>query len=251
MGDLNKLDNLKAAAREGKWPTVWTEKKALDLLAKLATPDSIIELFQKLEAAQQRIAELNDKWAQSEIDHCDTMNRAQTAEAELARRDSSAGEPVYQMRLLDGEENESEWIEVTAQEYNTPTTEKYGKWERRTLFTAAQPSALPPIGEIRLSEYDDNGVRTAIVHCLHDQADWDNFQHGTKLFLATPPAPRAEDVWIKCSDRMPVIGSTVIVHMNHPIHSSTDYAIATYDKYGFSLAKVTYWMPLPAAPGCE
>lgn len=54
--------------------------------------------------------------------------------------------------------------------------------------------------------------------------------------------------WIKCSERMPEVKSTVLVYMNEPQHSATDYAVADFDKYGFSRSKVTHWMPLPAAP---
>lgn len=57
--------------------------------------------------------------------------------------------------------------------------------------------------------------------------------------------------WIPCSERMPEVGSTIMVYMDKPQHSSTDYAITTFDKYGFSRAKVTHWMPLPAAPQQE
>lgn len=54
--------------------------------------------------------------------------------------------------------------------------------------------------------------------------------------------------WIKCSERMPELGATVLVYMDEPIHSATDYAVATYDKYGFSRSKVTHWMPMPEPP---
>ena len=58
----------------------------------------------------------------------------------------------------------------------------------------------------------------------------------------------APDGWIPVSERMPEVGSTVMVFMDKPSQSSTDYAIATFDKYGFSRAKVTHWQPLPDAP---
>ena len=54
--------------------------------------------------------------------------------------------------------------------------------------------------------------------------------------------------WIKCSERMPELGATVLVYMDAPVHSSTDYAVAIYDKYGFSRSRVTHWMPLPEPP---
>ncbi|CNI76617.1 Uncharacterised protein [Yersinia massiliensis] len=52
----------------------------------------------------------------------------------------------------------------------------------------AELKALPPIGQIVLSDYDSDGTRTARVACLHDQADWDNFQDGTLLFTESKPA---------------------------------------------------------------
>ncbi|HDL8541691.1 TPA: hypothetical protein PXS16_004324 [Yersinia enterocolitica] len=52
----------------------------------------------------------------------------------------------------------------------------------------AELKAVPPIGQIVLSDYDSDGTRTARVVCLHDQADWDNFQDGTLLFTAVKPA---------------------------------------------------------------
>ncbi|CNL19288.1 Uncharacterised protein [Yersinia pseudotuberculosis] len=52
----------------------------------------------------------------------------------------------------------------------------------------AELKALEPIGQIVLSDYDSDGTRTARVVCLHDQADWDNFQDGTLLFTAAKPA---------------------------------------------------------------
>ncbi|OWF83382.1 hypothetical protein B4907_11710 [Yersinia kristensenii] len=52
----------------------------------------------------------------------------------------------------------------------------------------AELKALEPIGQIVLSDYDSDGTRTARVVCLHDQADWDNFQDGTLLYLEAKPA---------------------------------------------------------------
>ncbi|WP_407220239.1 DUF551 domain-containing protein [Enterobacter sp. CPE_E1214] len=69
--------------------------------------------------------------------------------------------------------------------------------------------------------------------------------------LADCNSPVIPDGWVACSERMPEVGSTIMVFMDKPQHSATDYAITTFDKYGFSRAKVTHWQPLPAAPQQE
>ncbi|WP_024555183.1 hypothetical protein ACP26C_12650 [Franconibacter helveticus 513] len=47
-----------------------------------------------------------------------------------------------------------------------------------------------PIGEVQLGEHDDTGSHPdARVVCLHDQADWENFPEGTKLYLNPLPSP--------------------------------------------------------------
>ena len=43
-------------------------------------------------------------------------------------------------------------------------------------------AAGEPVGEVRLGEYGSDGIRPASVACLHDQADWENFPDGTKLY---------------------------------------------------------------------
>jgi len=82
-------------------------------------------------------------------------------------------EPVYQMRLLDGGDNESEWIEVSLDEFNTQTTEKYGKWERRTLYTTPPAHLLRPV-ELPDCVDDLHGIgpvmsADAVVEALHQQ----------------------------------------------------------------------------------
>jgi hypothetical protein len=55
-----------------------------------------------------------------------------------------------------------------------------------TSYRLAVRSLLPavPIGEVRLGERDDsNSYPDARVACLHEQADWENFPDGTKLYL--------------------------------------------------------------------
>lgn len=65
-------------------------------------------------------------------------------------------------------------------------------WEvwQESLGCMANREAQPvAIGEVRLGKQDNVGnYPGARVVCLHDQADWDNFADGTKLYTA-PPAP--------------------------------------------------------------
>lgn len=44
-----------------------------------------------------------------------------------------------------------------------------------------------PIGQVIFGGYNSDGTRDASVVCLHDQADWDNFQDGTLLFMEPRP----------------------------------------------------------------
>ncbi|WP_145587577.1 hypothetical protein [Yersinia rochesterensis] len=52
----------------------------------------------------------------------------------------------------------------------------------------AELKALDPIGQIIFGSYGSDGIREASVVCLHDEADWDNFQDGTLLYLEAKPA---------------------------------------------------------------
>ncbi|HEC1652178.1 TPA: hypothetical protein R1156_004171 [Yersinia enterocolitica] len=44
-----------------------------------------------------------------------------------------------------------------------------------------------PIGQVIFGSYGSDGIREASIVCLHDQADWDNFQDGTLLYLEAKP----------------------------------------------------------------
>lgn len=75
----------------------------------------------------------------------------------------------------------------------TDHTMAYEGWKARSAELLslreqlAELKALLPVGQVVLSDYDSDGTRTARVVCLHDQADWDNFQDGTLLFIASKP----------------------------------------------------------------
>jgi len=78
---------------------------------------------------------------------------------------------------------------------------------RELLSLRAQLAELAeqePIGRVDLGEYDDCGTHPdATVVCLHEYADWENFQDDTELFTrAAPPAP------VKLPKRMRIEGGT-------------------------------------------
>ncbi|WP_442801386.1 hypothetical protein [Serratia rubidaea] len=50
--------------------------------------------------------------------------------------------PVYQMRLLDGSQEQYTWAEVTHEEFNTPLKNP-DEWEKRVLFTSPPAPAVP------------------------------------------------------------------------------------------------------------
>lgn len=60
-----------------------------------------------------------------------------------------------------------------------------------TMRVALAALAAQPIGRVDRGELSDNNeYPNARVVCLHDQADWENFQDGTELYLR--PAPAAD-----------------------------------------------------------
>lgn len=111
------------------------------------------------------------------------MQRAKVAEAEIARRDAAASEPVA-WQFYDA----GAWHNGSNHNNHRENTQKAGYRIRELCVMGAQPAVLPPaIGEVRLGEYRDDGTRPATVVCLHDQADWENFADGTKLYLGAQP----------------------------------------------------------------
>lgn len=56
------------------------------------------------------------------------------------------------------------------------------------------------VGEVRLGEYGSDGTRPASVLCLHEQADWENFPDGTKLYAAAQPQMVVELPAVRKSD---------------------------------------------------
>ncbi len=95
--------------------------------------------------------------------------------------------------------------------------------------------------------HDSYGVRTVNTSADVARKAW-NACRAAMLNAEPVSQPYTLPQWIPCSERMPEVKSTVLVYMNESQHSATDYAVADFDKYGFSRSKVTHWMPLPAAP---
>jgi hypothetical protein len=57
------------------------------------------------------------------------------------------------------------------------------------METALAGLTAEPIGRVDRGEVSDsNEYPDARVVCLHEQADWENFQDGTELFLRPAPA---------------------------------------------------------------
>ena len=56
--------------------------------------------------------------------------------------------------------------------------------------------------------------------------------------------------WIDINKRKPEIGSIVMVYIdkNYRGHNPSNYAFCQYSKYGFDMARVTHWKPLPEPP---
>ncbi|QXG07696.1 hypothetical protein [Erwinia phage Snitter] len=147
MIELNKLKEIRKSlliwqdARE-----TTQEKEKYDMFGK------VLDVIDQLEVAQQRITELeanHRKHAARLIsDRVVLRERAETAEAELARRDAAAGEPFayhYHYACVETSEGFQDWRYELSRECPPEWMVETGKIKDvKELFTAAQPSALPP-----------------------------------------------------------------------------------------------------------
>lgn len=99
----------------------------------------------------------------------DAIDRLEAAEAECARLDRESQNLSNQLVSCDRE-----------------------RVEAKTKL--AERDKQKAIGKVVLGEYDDCGNHPdAKVVCLHDQADWENFQDGAELFLRPVPAIKVID----------------------------------------------------------
>lgn len=99
---------------------------------------------------------------------CKAFDRAEVAEAEIARRDAAAGEPVaYQIHSdLEG------WRECTPERYAEMSARPLvdgkhsGAWSVRKLYTDAPPAVLPP--EMFMSD----AIKGKVTSDFMDGANW-------------------------------------------------------------------------------
>lgn len=112
---------------------------------------------------------------------------------------------------------------------------------------------VEPVGEVRLSEYDSDGCRQGSITCLHDQADWDNFPNGTKLYTSPPLNHTEQDGWIKCSERTPEDSQWCAVRAEYGYYIQCWGSEQGWlgDEISIPNCDVTHWVPLPAAPKPE
>lgn len=106
---------------------------------------NVMRLQEEISRLNKESQRLSDQLGACDRQRLDWLKRALTAEAEIARRDAAAGEPVaYQIHSdLEG------WRECTPERYAEVSARplidgKYsGGWLLRKLHTAAQPAVLP------------------------------------------------------------------------------------------------------------
>lgn len=137
-----------------------------------ANPCAVLALIEKLEAAERERDELRDD-VKAYSEHLQYhINRQCKAEAELARRDAAAGEPVaWQYRYNDGKVGD--WKTVDSEsECNHSTC-----YERRAIYTAATPTVLPDIEPLIEGALKLHGLRTAADG--HSQLS-DGFRNGAR-----------------------------------------------------------------------
>ena len=134
MSDLNKLKEL--AERCGSMRASVDQNAAYGNFISCIEPKDVVALFEQLEAAQQRIAELEARLTACKSAKESWKDRVWTAEAELARRDEAAGEPAFYIAASDIDN--LKWAHVVE-----AAISKVKRFDEIPVFTAAQQSALP------------------------------------------------------------------------------------------------------------
>lgn len=146
--DLVKLKEWASAEysteNPGKWLLSLKEVKYLS--------SSILTLIERLEAVERERDELEKVVDVCKKESARHREARQKAEAEIARRDAAAGEPVAWRYRFTGKPGSgpftSEWKIVSTEDECNPTD----CFERQALYTAAQPAVLPPEKVVKLPE---------------------------------------------------------------------------------------------------
>lgn len=227
---------------------VWFSRSEVELAFHY---NDMMRLPNKLEAAERERDEMKGSLKAAAVNAETWMKRALKAEMEIARRDAAAGEPVaWEITTKPGEfsltPDKSTAIRAITngccvRELHAtvpPAVLPQGgvakalhdcDWSgvsigNKAIIQAAiealgaQSAVLPPaVGEVRLGEYRDDGTRPAEVICLHEQADWENFTDGTKLYLgAQPQKPVVPDYFSSLVNRATDAAKKAMVKFPQP-----------------------------------
>lgn len=176
MTDLNKIK---------EWALYWSRSAVAPMLIEEFSDASgtpmedaevmfgaakLVELIDRLEAAEKRVAAMEySDYLQWHAMACKNGERAEKAEAELARRDAAAGEPVAEIKW-DG-------TDLTVQ--NVKDGFSFGVTK---VYSAPQPAALPP----EVTEQDAPlGCSAHGANCWMVGANW--MRERTKALGCQPP----------------------------------------------------------------
>lgn len=164
MSDLNELKEIAYLANEaGQGSPAMVEFRVS------ATPDVVIVMSNQLEAAQQRIAELEEQKGQWVAWAKEGCAIADDLKSELARRDASAGEPASaELSRL------REWVKCVEAERDKAIGWHSSLLKKYNELIAAQPSALPheltePVGVYCLDDREGSAWMAG-ANWMRDQA---------------------------------------------------------------------------------
>lgn len=137
------------------------------------------EMERERDGLQKQIGELDGNLRRELIYVRDLNARAMKAEAELARRDAAAGEPVAWRYRFTGKPGSgpftSEWKIVSTEDECNPSD----CFERQALYTAAQPAVLPPVNDLENQNFRD--AMQGIAHIRRTLEETFGGLHGTHI----------------------------------------------------------------------
>ncbi|EPR9081044.1 DUF551 domain-containing protein [Cronobacter dublinensis] len=188
--------------------------------------------------------------------------------------------PVYQMRLIDGTDDQTIWVEVSNQEFNTPLKNP-DEWQKRILYPNQPASAVSANAAIAIracldefpeSVHDiveecaaiaENAWRASILQSAMQTCDkcgltgihacMGRIETDTTTQQLESLAGKAVGGWIPCSERMPEVGEIVLtadngcVNVGEMERSGSNYRYFTSVVSGRELP-ATHWQPLPEPP---